>query len=389
MKKILLLTYISPFQSWGSAQRSRFLIRALAKLGTVKVVVLNFCGRGEATPPTLERDLDGVQVTELYIPEKLPFGTARFDIPSGYVTGLVSQHVRFTDFDLIVSRYIKPALKLKLPPSVPVVVDFDDAVFQPPWSVLKTPKMKVGALLRLLNDRLIVRLRLARQNLHHVHYFFCRQHEREAFPRLPSSVLPNIPSRPAQAPPPIPENPAAPTLVFVGLLDYLPNQEAIDWFLQTSWPEVRRRVPSARLRIVGSGAMSRHAAWQSAGGVDVLGYVESLADAYAPCAAAIVPMKGGAGTNIKALEAYVYGRPVIATRQVATAYDSLFEPGRDILASDDPHEFALACVSLLLDPAKSRAMASAGALRIEQSLGEGHFNACVESELSRCLIAPA
>lgn len=385
MKKILFLTYISPFQSWGSAQRSRFLIRALARTASVKVVVINFCGRSETPQPVMERDLDGVAVTEIFIPVRLPFGGPRFDLPSGYVTDRVKEHVDFTDFDLIVSRYVKPALKLKLPPSVPVVVDFDDAVFQPPWTVLKTPKMKLGALIRLLNDRLIVRFRLARQRLHHVHYFFCREQERGAFPGLPSSVLPNIPSRPALPPPSIPEGTATPTLVFIGLLDYLPNQEAIDWFLRSAWPEVRRQVPSARLRIVGSGAQSRHQAWREAGGVDVLGYVESLADAYAPCAAAIVPMKGGAGTNIKALEAYVYGRPVVATLQVANAYDELFENGRDILASDDPREFAAACVALLRDPGRAKSMAQAGSARIEQKLGEAHFNACVESVVARCL----
>ena len=39
---ILMVTYISPLQKWGSAHRSRQLIEALGQHGTVEVLVLSF-----------------------------------------------------------------------------------------------------------------------------------------------------------------------------------------------------------------------------------------------------------------------------------------------------------------------------------------------------------
>jgi len=40
-------------------------------------------------------------------------------------------------------------------------------------------------------------------------------------------------------------------VVFVGSLDWLPNQDGIEWFVGQVWPLVMRQVPQARIRIVG------------------------------------------------------------------------------------------------------------------------------------------
>ncbi|WP_294639490.1 glycosyltransferase [uncultured Aquabacterium sp.] len=361
------------------------MIEALRQLGQVEVVVINFFWPGESKPPErVDTLLDGVSVIELNLTVKGWLGRPRFDLPSAYVTGVVAQHVDFTSYDVIVSRYVKPALKLKLPPRVPVVVDFDDAVFHPPWGTLATLKMKVGALLRLVNDRLIVRGRLRLGGLNHRHYFFCREAERQAFPWLPGSVLPNLPAA-AQREGAVPvfAQPDTPGLMFIGLLDYLPNQDAVDWFLDAIWPKVLEKVPQARFLVVGKGSPEKCRAWSAQPNVEVLGFVESLADAYARVTASVVPMRGGAGTNIKALEAYQYGRPVVATRHVIDAFAPLFRDGIDMLASDSDARIAEFCIDLLQHPDRAEAMARSGHARMREHLNPARFNQIVREVMEK------
>lgn len=386
-KRVLLLTYISPLQKWGSAQRSRHLIDALLRHGSVDVLVLRFDRRDAIGAPVSVFDFHGARVVEVGITVSGMTSRPRFDLESDHVTRTVEQHVDLSSYDLFVSRYVKPALKLRLPPQVPVVVDFDDAVYEPPWRALSTPKMWVGAFTRLLNDRLLVRMRLTSRP--HAHYFFCREAERRHFPALPGSVLPNLPTAPARTGTPSFDSPGRPALIFVGLLNYMPNTDAVDWFLSDIWPRIHAAVPTARFLVVGSGAPELLSAWAQHPGVETLGFVESLADAYAQATASVVPMRGGAGTNIKALEPFHYGRPVIVTRQVLEGYDALFRDGQDMLAADDAGTFAEHCIALLNNPALASALARSGYQRLSTHLTTEHFGRIVDSAVAPLLSGSA
>lgn len=388
--RVLFITYISPRQKWGSAQRTRFLIDALLRHGSVDVLVVNF-GPEAARPGTeLTRfDLDGTPVLELHVQTRGLAGRPRFDIPSRHVTDLVEKHVDMAAYDLIVCRYIRPALKLHLPKGVPVIVDFDDVAYEPPWRSLSTLKMWVGVFLRLLNDRWIVRGTLKVPSKQHDHYFFCNEAERAVFPQLRSSLLPNLPAAPARSGPPDFTPPATPALMFIGLLDYMPNQDAVDWFLAQIWPAVRAEVPDARFVIVGKGSPDTLARWGEHAGVQALGFVDSLADAYAQVTAAVVPMRSGGGTNIKALEAYLYGRPVVATDHVRRGHGSLFRAGEHLLVADDPQTFARHCIALLKQPSQAETLARAGHARITSTLTREHFDAVVDRAVRDVLQRPA
>lgn len=374
MPSILLLTYISPLQKWGSAQRTRFLIEALQQHGRVDVVSLSF-GSSEATSEQILPG--GARLFDIPVPLSGLDGRPRFDIASDHVTAIVAQHVDLASYDLVVSRYVKPALKVRLPAGTPLIVDFDDAVYEPPWKALTTLKSWVGVFLRLFNDRVIVRSRLRRAPHSKAHYFFCRDAERRMFPWLAGSLLPNLPAQPKREGPPSFEMNDAPALMFIGLLDYMPNQDAVDWFLEHIWPRVREQVPQARFLIVGSTMTGASTRWSGHPGVVMTGFVESLADAYAEVRAAVVPMRSGAGTNIKALEPYMYGRPVIATPLVREGHGELFRDGRDMLTADDPATFAAHCVSLLTDAARATEIGRNGYERIMASLTPAHFQRTV------------
>jgi polysaccharide biosynthesis protein PslH len=382
---ILMLTYISPLQRWGSAKRSRFLVDALKRHGTVDVLVLSLVDAASVGEALTTTEWNGVKVMELKIARRGVLGRPRFDLTSPYVTREVARYVDLSGYDLLVSRYVKPALKLTLPQSVPVLVDFDDAVYEPPWRALRSVKSWVGVALRLFNDRVILRSRLSHPDGCRAHFLFCRDAERKVFGWLPASVLPNLPPTADRAGPPDFTSPPRPALMFVGLLDYMPNHDAVDWFLDAIWPAVLHGVPDARFLIVGSGSDDRLRRWRQHPRVETLGFVESLADAYAAATACVVPMRSGAGTNIKALEPYLYGRMVIATPLVVAGHEPLFTVGEDILEAADARGLAAHCVDMLRNPRRAGEMARRGYRRITSTLTEERFRAVVDSAVGEVM----
>lgn len=382
---ILIVTYISPLQKWGSAHRSRFLIDALQRHGDVEVLALSFGASPEEHGKLTEARLGSTRVLDLALHSRGVVDGPRFDVQSKAVTAEVARHVDLGRYDLIISRYIRPAMKLALPAHVPVIVDFDDALYEPPWDALKGPKQWVGALLRLFNDRCIVRARLKTEPHRGRHYFFCRPAEQVIFPALDSSVLPNLPPRPKRAAPPDFTPPASPALMFIGLLDYMPNEDAVDWFLGHAWALVRRAVPEARFLLAGTASPDRAERWSRIEGVDVLGFVDDLALTYARATASIVPMRSGAGTNVKALEPLLYGRPVIATSLVTNGYKSIVELGDVVLTADDAAGFAQHCIDLLQNPDRASDLARRGLDRINAQLDFPMFASIVDRAVAKAL----
>jgi glycosyltransferase involved in cell wall biosynthesis len=94
-------------------------------------------------------------------------------------------------------------------------------------------------------------------------------------------------------------------------------------------------------------------------GVDVVGRVDDVACWYERARVAVVPVRRGAGTRIKLLEALAHARPVVST--TVGAEGLTLQPGCDgLLVADDPRAFAAACRHLLADDTDARRLAGAG-----------------------------
>lgn len=139
----------------------------------------------------------------------------------------------------------------------------------------------------------------------------------------------------------------APVALFVGIANYPPNRDAINWLTSHIWPMVLRDIPDARLKIVGDG--SRELGMNSMGGsVECCGFVSNLDEAYQAARIALCPIWQGSGTRIKIIEAAMYGRAVVST--TIGAEGLAFLPGTEIVIADTASEFARACNRLLKDP---------------------------------------
>jgi glycosyltransferase involved in cell wall biosynthesis len=102
--------------------------------------------------------------------------------------------------------------------------------------------------------------------------------------------------------------PAAAPVVLLVASDNKMNVKGLRDFLCFAWPLVRREVPDAELRVVGS-VGERIDAWSP--GVRLLGQVDDLAAAYADARVVINPAVAGTGLKIKTVEAVSHARPVV------------------------------------------------------------------------------
>ena len=149
-----------------------------------------------------------------------------------------------------------------------------------------------------------------------------------------------------------------PTMLFVGALDYEPNTEAVEWFVREVWPIVRTHRPDAVVRIVGRGA--EQVAWVAdEPGVVLTGPVPDLAVELDGADVSVVPIRVGAGTRLKVVEALANRLPVVTTTVGCEGIDVVDE--RSALVADDARRFADACLRLLGDGDLRQRLADAGA----------------------------
>src|SRR4029079_7324539 len=102
-------------------------------------------------------------------------------------------------------------------------------------------------------------------------------------------------------PPPDPERDNPLRLLFVGSLNYEPNAQGLEWFVREVAPRVRERT-HIDIEVVGPGRRGPELP-----GVGYLGRVDDLDPVYARAHAAVVPLRAGAGSRLKVLEALAHG----------------------------------------------------------------------------------
>ena len=156
-------------------------------------------------------------------------------------------------------------------------------------------------------------------------------------------------------------------LVFVGSMDWRPNQDAVLWFISAIHPRLRA-LTDYRLTIVGRNppATLTEAArrWPE---IRVEGEVADVRPHLARAAVAVVPLRVGGGSRLKILEAMACGRPVVSTTVGAEGLE--VEDGREIVLADEPADFAGRVFELLRDPGRREAMAAAGRHFVEEKHG--------------------
>ena len=92
-------------------------------------------------------------------------------------------------------------------------------------------------------------------------------------------------------------------LVFVGMMDYHANADAVIWFAQKVWPLLLARHPHLELEIVGARPTAEVRALTELTGVRVTGRVDEVRSHLWDARVAVVPLRIAQGTQNKVLEA--------------------------------------------------------------------------------------
>ena len=137
--------------------------------------------------------------------------------------------------------------------------------------------------------------------------------------------------------------------LFVGMLTYYPNADAIRFFCREILPLVREQAREAFVvDVVGSGVVATDREFSIAN-VNLIGEVPDVGVYYERSDAVIVPLRAGGGTRIKILEAFSYERPVITTTIGVEGIEAL--PDEHLLVADTAESFAIGCLRLMTDEA--------------------------------------
>ena len=158
---------------------------------------------------------------------------------------------------------------------------------------------------------------------------------------------------------PRPENPRnSAVLVFLGRMDYFPNIDGAIFFANEVFPLIRKVVPQAEFRIVGSDPARAVRSLAGIPGVSVTGHVPDVRPYLMDAAVAVAPLRIARGTQNKILQFLAMGVPVVSTTTAAKGVGAT--PGRHFLVADGAEEFAAQVLRLMQDPGLRETLSIAG-----------------------------
>jgi glycosyltransferase involved in cell wall biosynthesis len=137
----------------------------------------------------------------------------------------------------------------------------------------------------------------------------------------------------------------------IGSLEWLPNQEAVRWFLNDIWPKLHRSFPHLEFYLAGKN-MPAEFLDLTTPGVHIVGKVEDAAVFVTDKGINLVPLLSGSGIRLKILEAMSAGKVVISTSIGAQGINCTNH--ENIIIADTPEEFIAAVRLLLSDKERSK-----------------------------------
>lgn len=169
-------------------------------------------------------------------------------------------------------------------------------------------------------------------------------------------------------------------LVFVGKMDYEPNVTAVRFFARDVMPWLRERYPDVKFTIVGIRPKAEVIELGRLPGVEVTGFVESLAPYFERATAVVAPMLSGSGVQNKILEALGHGCYVLTTPIGFEGIESLGDVV-DVI-EPDAEAWVDAISGLFENPAEAQKKAGEAAARVEEEFGIANVRAQFRKFLS-------
>ena len=162
-------------------------------------------------------------------------------------------------------------------------------------------------------------------------------------------------------------------LIYIGSMDWYPNEDAVGFFADEVLPRIQERVSDVKFSIVGGNPSARVQKLAERAGIVVTGRVPEIKPYFAEATVFVVPLRIGSGTRLKILEALAMGKAIVSTSVGAEGLD--LKDGEEIFIADESTAFADAVTRLLTDPTLRRRIGENGRARVERdydwrSIGE-------------------
>jgi len=242
---------------------------------------------------------------------------------------------------------------------LPLVIDFCDATSFRVRSKMRHVNSLMAAFLglRYLQVRQVERKMVQGTS----HIAFISQRDRAAIlgPTSQATVIPNgieldYWTRRSHTPE---EN----CLIFTGVMDYAPNDDAALHLIDDILPHIRAHVPNLKVIIAGRNpttALRERA--QRYTDVVVTGFVEDMRDHLEKAAIFVAPLRFGAGMQNKLQEALAMEVPIVTTSIAAQGLQVEAGEEAPLYVADADEAFAKQVVQLLNQPAEQARLAKAG-----------------------------
>ena len=147
------------------------------------------------------------------------------------------------------------------------------------------------------------------------------------------------------------------SMIFTGTMEYTPNRDAMVYFLDEIFPVVKRKIPEAKIYIVGKNP-PRTLKRRAADDVIVTGYVDDVRPYASKAGVYVVPLRMGSGTRLKILEGLAMRKAIVTTTIGCEGLDVV--DGEHVAIADDPARFAEKVIELLVNTQKNKKLADNG-----------------------------
>ena len=369
---------------WGSTQRTNLLFEACSQLGHVDVIsfVDGVKSNREDCTVLYSESAPKVNMKEGRVIKFLrmltPLNPYAMFPKNKCCAEIVRGFVKRGNYDFIVCRYIQEAMMCGLfDYADKLIIDVEDNPCDVERTAARTSRTWRNRMYHryraTIIDKVVDRIQRA------CRFTFYANPSQATYKN--SAYLPNIPFYEYDLPL-VDYAKTNPRLLFVGNMSYGPNAQGVDRFIDSVFSLICQQIPNVELHLVGGCNQQAYLdKWSKIDGVRYMGFVEDLQDEYKEARVVVVPIYGGAGTNIKVLEAMQMRRPCITTTYGVRGFSDYFADNEEILIAEDDAAFAEKVVALLNDEKHNHEIATKAYSAVKACFSRKAFNEIVQNSL--------
>lgn len=168
-------------------------------------------------------------------------------------------------------------------------------------------------------------------------------------------------------------------LIFTGVMNYGPNEDAAMYFCKAILPLIQERYPHVQFWVVGKDPTEKVQILTQGSGVHVTGGVPDVRPYLQTAGIFVCPIRYGAGIKNKLLAALAMQKAVVASRLSIEGLD--LRENEDLLIADGPEQFAVKVRRLLEDPEYARRLGQSGQAFVKAKYSWGNSAKLLEDTL--------